>query len=118
MVKVTILTIIDGVMTMQIMTAKDAKTRFGELVDTMQREPVLVTKNDRPVGVFVSLEDLKGTYLADLLAPQESGYDEWAKNQVGEALASVKANPAQGKSKEEVHARVMEKVRQKLHGIK
>ena len=36
---------------MQVITAKDAKSRFGELLDTMQREPVLVTKNKRPVGV-------------------------------------------------------------------
>ena len=35
---------------MQVITAKDAKSRFGELLDTMQREPVLVTKNKRPVG--------------------------------------------------------------------
>jgi prevent-host-death family protein len=53
---------------MQIMTAKDAKTRFGEALDTMQREPILLTKNSRPVGIMVSLDDLKGTYLADLFA--------------------------------------------------
>ena len=45
---------------MQVITAKDAKSRFGELLDTMQREPVLVTKNKRPVGVFLSLKDVKG----------------------------------------------------------
>ena len=27
---------------MQVITAKDAKSRFGELLDTMQREPVAV----------------------------------------------------------------------------
>ena len=52
---------------MQVITAKDAKSRFGELLDTMQREPVLVTKNKRPVGVFLSLKDVKGTHLESLL---------------------------------------------------
>ena len=51
---------------MQVITAKDAKSRFGELLDTMQREPVLVTKNKRPVGVFLSLKDVKGTHLESL----------------------------------------------------
>ena len=55
------------VLNMQVITAKDAKSRFGELLDTMQREPVLVTKNKRPVGVFLSLKDVKGTHLESLL---------------------------------------------------
>ena len=101
-------------MAMQIMTAKDAKTRFGELLYTIQREPVLLTKNEKPVGVFVSLEDIKGTHLADLLAEKETGYDEWTKSQVSKALAQVKTNPTQGTDKDTVHARVMERVRQRL----
>ncbi len=51
---------------MAIKAAIDAKSRFGELLDTMQREPVLVTKNNRPVGVFLSLKDVSGTHLESL----------------------------------------------------
>ena len=64
MVKVP--TFLFEVLNMQVITAKDAKSRFGELLDTMQREPVLVTKNKRPVGVFLSLKDVKGTHLESL----------------------------------------------------
>lgn len=42
---------------MQTFTANDAKTRFGELLDIAQREPVRVTRRDRVVGVMVSAQD-------------------------------------------------------------
>jgi prevent-host-death family protein len=35
---------------MKVMTARDAKNHFGEFLDSARREPVVVTKNDRPVG--------------------------------------------------------------------
>ena len=31
---------------MKTVTAREAKTHFGELLDAMQREPVIVTKKD------------------------------------------------------------------------
>jgi prevent-host-death family protein len=36
------------------MTSLDAQSRFGELVDTAQREPVLITRRGRPVSVLLS----------------------------------------------------------------
>jgi len=36
-------------MTVKTMTARDAKNRFGEFLDAARREPVVVTKNDRPM---------------------------------------------------------------------
>jgi prevent-host-death family protein len=42
---------------MQTMTANAAKTNFGLLLDTVQREPVRVTRHDRVVGVMVSAQD-------------------------------------------------------------
>ncbi len=99
---------------MQIMTAKDAKTRFGELMDAMQREPVLITKNNRPVGAFVSLEDLQGTHIVELFSEKEEGHDEWVKAKVMEALTNLKNEGPKGSPKDEVHARVMGKVRLRL----
>ena len=49
---------------MKTMTAADAKNSFGKFLDMAQREPVLITKNDRPVGVFLSLADLENTVWA------------------------------------------------------
>ena len=50
-----------GKMNMKTMSAVDAKTRFGQFIDAAQREPVVVTKKDRPVGVFFSIDDLQDT---------------------------------------------------------
>jgi prevent-host-death family protein len=50
---------------MKTMTAADAKNSFGKFLDMAQREPVLITKNDRPVGVFLSMADLEDTIWAE-----------------------------------------------------
>jgi prevent-host-death family protein len=42
---------------MLTMTANEAKTHFGQLLDKAQRRPVQVTRHDRVVGVMVSAED-------------------------------------------------------------
>jgi len=39
-------------------TAADAKNAFGEFLDAVQREPVLVTEKDGPVGVMLSMRDV------------------------------------------------------------
>lgn len=46
--------------TTPILTANEAKTRFGEFLDRAQQGPVRVTKHDRVVGVMVSAEDYEG----------------------------------------------------------
>ena len=55
---------------MQTYTANEAKTRFGEFLDRVQREPVRVMRHDRIVGVMVSAEDYEAMRLfyADRLA--------------------------------------------------
>jgi prevent-host-death family protein len=46
---------------MKTITAAEAKNAFGKFLDMARREPVIVTKNNRPVGVFLSIEDLEDT---------------------------------------------------------
>ena len=96
---------------MQVIPAKDAKSRFGELLDTMQREPVLVTKNKRPVGVFLSLKDVKGTHLESLFDVQDDDYEDWEKEKITEALNALKAHPSDTKEMKSVHATAMQKAR-------
>ena len=96
---------------MQVITAKYAKSRFGELLDTMQREPVLVTKNKRPVGVFLSLKDVKGTHLESLFDVQDDDYEDWEKEKITEALNALKAHPSDTKEMKSVHATAMQKAR-------
>ena len=44
---------------MKTMAAKDAKNRFGQLIDDAQRQPVTVEKNGRPFVVVQSFEDFQ-----------------------------------------------------------
>jgi len=56
---------------MRTFAAKEAKDGFGLLLDTAQREPVVIEKKGRPVAVVVSitdyerLESLEDAYWAD-----------------------------------------------------
>ena len=43
--------------TMKTMSATAASKEFGRFIDAAQREPVLLTKKDRPVAVTVSVAD-------------------------------------------------------------
>ena len=42
---------------MQVLTANQAKTHFGEFIDKAQKEPVKVTRRGRTVGIMVSEEE-------------------------------------------------------------
>lgn len=42
---------------MKTLSARDAKNRFGYLIDTARQEPVSVEKHGRPVVVVLSVED-------------------------------------------------------------
>lgn len=100
---------------MQIITAKDAKLRFGELLDAMQREPVLVTKNNRPVGIFVSLKDVKGTHLESLFdRNQHEAFEEGQEEKIMEAIHSLETYPERLTPANIVHTRAMQKAREIL----
>lgn len=42
---------------MRKFAAKEAKDSFGLLLDTAQKEPVIINKKGRPVAVVLSMED-------------------------------------------------------------
>ncbi len=44
---------------MKTMPAAEAKTHFGALLDTAQREPVTISKKGRDVAVMISMEEFK-----------------------------------------------------------
>ena len=56
---------------MQAFTANQAKTRSGEFLDLVQREPVQVMRHDRVVGVKVSALDFAAmrAFYANRLQP-------------------------------------------------
>ena len=53
---------------MQSIAAKEAKTHFGELMDTAQREPVSIKKYGRAVAVIMSVQEYKQLKLERLRA--------------------------------------------------
>lgn len=42
-----------------VIPAREAKNRFGEMLDAVQRQPVTITKNGRPVAVLTAVVDRK-----------------------------------------------------------
>ncbi|MBK1631916.1 prevent-host-death family protein [Thiohalocapsa halophila] len=64
---------------MQNLSAHDAKARFGQLLDTARREPVVIERHGRAVAVVVSKEEydeLTAIKLAHLRAEIGTGIAE------------------------------------------
>ena len=81
---------------MQTFTANEAKTRFGELIDRVQREPIQVTRHNRVVGVMVSAEDYHAmrAFYADRLQHtlKQSAAEAVAKGLTDEKLEQLLAD--------------------------
>ncbi len=95
---------------MKVMSAREAKNHFGEFLDAARREPVVVTKNDRPVGIMISIEDAAGTLIQELIMEKEPGYDEWLFGKVSETMRRVDA----GETGLREHADAMAKLKARL----
>ena len=74
---------------MKTMTARDAKNHFGEFLDSAQREPVLITRNNRPVGMMISIQDAADTVLPEMMMDKEPGYDAWLLDKVTSTMRRV-----------------------------
>lgn len=61
---------------MKTLTADTAQNSFDELIATMQREPVLITKRGQPTAVFISIHDVANSLLPELLLEKIPGYDQ------------------------------------------
>ena len=56
-------------------TTTQARNAFGQMLDAAQREPVVITRRNRPVGVFLSMRDLEDTIWGEqALRAHEEGY--------------------------------------------
>lgn len=77
-------------------TANEAKTRFGELLDRVQREPVQVSRHNRVVGVMVSPQDYEAmrAFYADRLQRtlDQTAQEAAAKGLTGEELQRLLAD--------------------------
>ena len=66
---------------MKSIPASEAKTHFGALLDSAQREPVTVSKQGRPVAVMMSIQDYEEMKLARLRAHLAAGEEQIARGE-------------------------------------
>lgn len=99
---------------MKVMTARDVINHFGEFLDTARREPVVITRNNRPVGVMISIEDAAETLLPELLLDKEPGYDGWLFEKVGATLRRVESGQTALHEQEEAMSSLRERVNARL----
>lgn len=100
---------------MKIMTARDAKNHFGEFLDTVRREPVVVTRNNRPVGIMISIEDAADTVLPEMLLDKESGYDGGLFDKVSTTLAHVDAGDTELHTHDDAMTLLRERIKNRTH---
>ncbi|MDE0030406.1 MAG: type II toxin-antitoxin system Phd/YefM family antitoxin [Deltaproteobacteria bacterium] len=73
---------------MKEIAAREAKNRFGHLIDAVQSGPVRVTKNGRAVGVMMSVqqfERLRGAAWERLAVTMDDAGGEASANGLTEA---------------------------------
>ena len=87
---------------MQSVSAHDAKARFGQLLDTARREPVVIERHGRAVAVILSKEDYDelnaiklqqlraeiGLGIADL---ERGAYTDYATEELPKLAERIKA---------------------------
>ena len=61
---------------MKTYSAKDAKNRFGEMMDAAQREPVCIEKHGRPTAVVLSAAEYRQLKIDRLKAELQIGIDQ------------------------------------------
>jgi prevent-host-death family protein len=99
---------------MKVMSARDAKNHFGEFLDAARREPVVITKNDRPVGIMISIEDAADTVLPELLLDKDPGYDGWLFDKVSTTIRRVDAGEIELFEHEDAMKRLRERVKARI----
>jgi len=91
---------------MKIMTSVEAQTRFGELLDAAQREPVTITRRGRTVAFLVSPEDMKNLVEGrNRRAAAVAAYDAYR------ARVAAKASPAANELSDEDVAKLVDGLR-------
>jgi prevent-host-death family protein len=70
-------------------TSAEAQNKFGQLLDTVQREPVSITRHGRPAAFLVSPRDME-----ELLSIQRRRVKAVADFEAWSAMARERATPA------------------------
>ena len=71
-------------------TSMDAQNRFGQLLDTVQREPVTITRHGRPAAFIISPRDMQD--LQDARRKRSAAvvaFDAWSQTAAQTALPAA-----------------------------
>ena len=63
-------------MNMKTMTASAASKEFGFYIDTVQHEPVVITKQNRPVAITISIQEAARLFQDRVDAGIQRGMDD------------------------------------------
>lgn len=73
------------------LTSVEAQNRFGQLLDTVQREPVTITRHGRTVAFMLSPQDMQDLRNAQTSKRQSAveAFDTWSKQAAATALPAA-----------------------------
>jgi antitoxin Phd len=91
---------------MVTITSVEAQNRFGQLLDTVQREPVAITRHGRPTAFVVSPQEME-----DVLDARRRRSKAVAELEAWSAKATKRAKPAASKLTDEDVTRLVHKAR-------
>lgn len=69
---------------MKTMTASAASKEFGLYIDTVQHEPVLITKQNRPVAITMSIQQVERLFEGQVEAGIARGLEDVAAGRYSE----------------------------------
>ena len=73
-----------GAMDMKTMTASAASKEFGFYIDTVQHEPVVITKQNRPVAITISIQEAERLFKDRVDSGIQRGLDDVAAGRYAE----------------------------------
>jgi prevent-host-death family protein len=94
------------VIAVRTLTSVEAQSRFGELLDAAQREPVTVTRRGRPVAFVVSPQDMR-----EVLDARNQRSKAVAEFETWSAQARKHAKPAANRLKQEQISQMVREAR-------
>ncbi len=83
------------------LSSAEAQNQFGKLLDTVQREPVVITRHGRPTAYMISPQDMQA--LQDWQAARQRRLEAVAEFEAFFAKSDARLSPeAQGLTDEEM----------------
>jgi prevent-host-death family protein len=90
-------------------TSVEAQNKFGQLLDTVQREPVIITRHGRATAYMVSPQDMQD--LQDLLSARRKRSEALAEFEAWSQRAAASALPAAAELTDEDVVRLVKESR-------